>query len=268
LCSALLFLIGIVDYITGEEISFSVFYLIPVAFTTWHTNKWIGILFCFISAMVWFFADIMTGHVYSHIAIPYWNAFVRLCFFLVVSSLLTKLKVSLTHEKMLSRTDSLTGLFNARAFDDLANVEIIRARRFKRPITIGYIDLDNFKTVNDQFGHSAGDNLLLSVAEIIKINTRAVNIAARLGGDEFAILLPETGTESARIVFPRLQEKILETMQKNSWPVTLSIGSVTYNNPPDTVDDMVRKADNLMYSAKNNGKNQIIYDVVENKNPS
>ena len=263
LCSAFLFLIGIIDYITGEEISLSVFYLIPVAFVTWHTGKWIGVLFCFAGATIWFFADTMTGHVYSHIVIPYWNALVRLCFFLAVSYLLTRLKISLMHEKMLSRTDSLTGLLNVRAFYDLANIEINRARRFKRPITIGYMDLDKFKTVNDGLGHSEGDALLQTVAETIRDNTRAVNIAARLGGDEFAVLFTETGIQSAQVVFCRLQEKIMDAMQKNRWPVTLSIGSVTFNNPPDTVDDMLRKADDLMYSAKNRGKNQIVYELVD-----
>jgi diguanylate cyclase (GGDEF)-like protein len=263
LCFASLSVIGFLDYITGDEISLSVFYLFPVSLAVWRGNKWMGILFCFLSAIVWFLADVMAGHVYSHFLIPYWNAFVRLSFFLIVTELLVKLRASLEHEKMLSMTDSLTRLLNVRAFYDLANLEIDRARRFKRPLTLGYIDLDNFKMVNDQLGHSVGDTLLRSVADIIKNNTRVINLAARLGGDEFAILLAETGIESAQTVFTRLQEKIMEDMQRNRWPVTLSIGSITFNNPPDSVDDMVRKADNLMYKAKNNGKNKILLEQVD-----
>lgn len=263
ICLALLFLIGALDYLTGEEITFSVFYLIPVSLVSWRTNRWIGILFCFSSAIVWFYADILAGHVYSHPIIPYWNAFVRLCFFVVVSYLLTRLKASLTREKILARSDALTGLLNIRAFSELAEIEMNRSRRFKRPFTIGYIDLDNFKMVNDEWGHSVGDTLLQLVGEVIKKNTRAVNIAARLGGDEFAILLTETGIEDAKQAFSRLQEIIIEAMRGNKWGVTLSIGSVTYNNPPDRVDDMIKRADNLMYSAKSSGKNRIVYEVVD-----
>jgi len=262
-CLAILFLMGIVDYITGEEISLSVFYLIPVSLATWRTGRWIGILFCFFAALVWFFTDFMTGHIYSHFIIPYWNAFERLCFFLIVSYFLSRMKNSLMREKLLARIDSLTGLLNRIALNDAAQREIDKARRFKHPFTVAYIDLDNFKMVNDQLGHSVGDTLLQLVADIIKKNTRVVDIVARLGGDEFIILLPETEIESAQVVFKKLQERIIEAMQKNRWPITLSIGAVTYINPPDTVDNMIKKADNLMYSAKNSGKNKIIQELID-----
>lgn len=263
LCSALVILIGFLDYITGEEISFSLFYLVPVSLATWRTCRWIGILFCVFSAITWFYTDIKSGHVYSHSAIPYWNAFVRLCFFIIVSSLLVKLRSSLVHEKELSRRDALTGLLNMRAFYDLASIEINRSRRFKRPFTVAYMDVDNFKMVNDKFGHEVGNVLLMSIAEILKDNMRAIDLTARLGGDEFVLLLGETGRESAHIVLSKLQEQILDVLERNRWPATLSIGAVTYNKPPDTVDDMLKKADSLMYSAKNGGKNKMLYEVVD-----
>jgi diguanylate cyclase (GGDEF)-like protein len=262
-CLTILFLIGVVDYITGEEISLSVFYLLPVSLATWRAGRWIGILFCFFAAIVWFFIDLITGHVYSHFIIPYWNAFERLCFFLIVSYHLSKLKNSLMQEKQLARTDTLTGLLNRIAFNDAAQSEIDKARRFKHPFTVAYMDLDNFKIVNDKLGHSVGDALLQLVADNIKKNTRVVDIVARLGGDEFIILLPETGIESAQLVFRKLQERIMEAMQENRWPTTLSIGAITYINPPDTVDNMIKKADSLMYSAKNSGKNTIIQELID-----
>jgi len=263
LCSALIFLIGFFDYITGEEISFSVFYLVPVSLATWRTGRWIGILLCILSALVWFSTDTITGHVYSHSAIPYWNAFVRLCFFIIVSSLLVKLRSSLVHEKELSRRDSLTGLLNMRAFYDLAYIEINRSRRFKRPFTVAYMDVDNFKMVNDKFGHEIGNVLLRSIAETLKNNMRAIDLTARLGGDEFVLLLGETGKESAHIVLNKLQEQIMDVFERNRWPATLSLGAVTYNKAPDTVDDMLKKADSLMYSAKNGGKNKMLYELVD-----
>jgi diguanylate cyclase (GGDEF)-like protein len=263
LCLALLVLIGFLDHITGEEISFSVFYLLPVSLATWRTNRWIGIFLCVLAAAIWLYVDIISGNAYSHITIPYWNAFVRLCFFLTVSILLTRLKTSFRHEKELSRTDSLTGLLNIRAFCDLASIEINRARRFKRPFTAAYIDVDNFKMVNDQFGHDIGNTLLISIAEAIKKNIRAVDLTARLGGDEFVVFWGETGGEAARSVLNKLQEQIMDLFDRNKWPVTLSIGAVTYTKPIDTVDDILKKADSLMYSAKNSGKNKIVYELVD-----
>jgi diguanylate cyclase (GGDEF)-like protein len=262
-CSALLLLIGFLDCITGEEISVSVFYLVPVSLATWRAGRRIGILFCVFSAAVWFYADIISGHVYSNIAIPYWNAFVRLCFLLIVSILLTKLKNSFLIEKELARKDSLTGLLNMRAFYDLADIEIKRARRFKRPFTVAYIDIDNFKTVNDLFGHEVGNTLLRSIAETIKLNIRAIDLSARLGGDEFVLFLGETGREPALLVFRKLQEQIVDAFERNKWPMTLSIGAATYNRPPDTVDDMLKKTDVLMYLAKNTGKNKIIHESID-----
>ena len=262
-CLSLLLLIGVLDYVSGAEISFSVFYLVPVSIATWRTSRWIGILFCFLSAVVWFSSDILTAHVYSHPIIPYWNAFVRLSFFLIVSILLTKLKESFMHEKELARTDSLTGLLNVRAFYDSAHIELNRARRFERPFTVAYIDVDNFKMVNDEFGHDTGNTLLQTVAETLKKNLRAIDLTARLGGDEFVLLMGETGKESALIVLNKLQDQIINSFDRNKWPATLSIGAVTYSNPPDKVDDILKKADGLMYSAKESGKNKIIYDVVD-----
>jgi diguanylate cyclase (GGDEF)-like protein len=263
LCSALLSLIGFLDYVTGTEISFSIFYLIPVSLATWRASKWIGFLFCFVSTIVWLYSDLIPCHVYSQSMIPYWNAFVHLCFFLIVSILITKLKSSLMLEKELSSTDSLTGLLNVRAFNDLAYREINRFRRSNRPFTVAYIDVDNFKMVNDQFGHDAGNTLLRSIAETIKINTRSVDLIARVGGDEFVLLLGETGSEAAQVVLNKLHEQVRDYFARNAWPVTLSIGAVTYNKLPYKVDDILKKADNLMYAAKQSGKSKIIYESVD-----
>jgi diguanylate cyclase (GGDEF)-like protein len=194
---------------------------------------------------------------------------VRLGFFLIISYFTTrlkdsseKLKVALDKEKTLSRTDSLTKILNRRAFTESAETEIYRARRYKHPFTIVFMDLDNFKAVNDTFGHSAGDKLLDLVAQTIKNNMRSSDLIGRLGGDEFSILMPETGFESADISMRRLQLKLLDIMQRNGWPVTFSIGMVTYTTPPDSIEDIIRKADSVMYSVKNNGKNMIAHEVL------
>jgi len=141
-------------------------------------------------------------------------------------------------------------------------MEINRARRYGHPFTMVCLDLDNFKTVNDRFGHSTGDVLLRLVARTIQENIRATDTVARLGGDEFAILLPETGLNIAEVIMERIQEINSDILRKHGWPVTLSVGVVTFMSPPATVDEVLRISDRLMYTAKDNGKNSIRYEVL------
>jgi diguanylate cyclase (GGDEF)-like protein len=172
---------------------------------------------------------------------------------------LSTLKRTLEHEKELSRTDYLTGAANSRVFYDLLQTEINRSQRYKNPFTIAYIDLDNFKTVNDEFGHATGDQVLCFVVNQTRKNLRKTDVIARLGGDEFALLLPETNQESAQVVLAKLQCDILAGMQQSNWPVTLSIGVLTCIDLPHTADEAVRVVDDLMYSVKHGSKNGIKY---------
>jgi len=258
---SLTLLVGYIDYVTSYEISFSIFYLLPIMITTWHLGRKPGIFFAVISALAWLLADQIAGHRYSHPAIPYWNMMVRFGIFLIVLTIISRQKSALEHERILSGVDPLTGAANARAFRERARVEIDRSRRYGRPFTLAYVDLDNFKTVNDRFGHSAGDNLLCLVTDILRKNLRTTDLLARLGGDEFALLLPETGAESTRAVLDKLRDQMTSSLQETEWPVTSSVGAVVYLSPPDSVDSMIRQADNLMYQAKHSGKNRIRQEV-------
>lgn len=254
-------LVGVLEHLAGIELFFPIFYLIPIFLVTWFTARWIGIMISIVSAMVWLLADFSSGHTYSHPAIPYWNMSVRLGTFLVITFILSALKSALEEEKELARTDPLTGIANRRYFIELANAEINRACRYKHSFTIVHIDLDNFKTINDCFGHSTGDTLLRLVANTIRNNIRATDIVGRLGGDEFAILLPETGPEPAEVITHKVQKVNLDVMQKNEWPVTFSIGVVTFVSPPSTVDEMLKISDGVMYAAKKTNKNAINYKI-------
>jgi predicted signal transduction protein with EAL and GGDEF domain len=204
----LVLVLGFLDYLTGPEISFSIFYLIPISLVAWFSKRRIGILISFVSAVSWFTADLVTGHTYSHPVIPYWNATARLDFFLVLTYSLASLKDALERERELARTDYLTGIANSRSFYESANAELNRIHRYKHPFTFAYLDLDNFKTVNDRFGHGIGDVLLRFVAETIKNSIRITDKISRLAGDEFAILLPETGFDAAQIVISKVQENL------------------------------------------------------------
>jgi diguanylate cyclase (GGDEF)-like protein len=259
--SAMVLLVGILNDIAGPELSSAIFYLIPLVLVTWFTKRSIGLIFSVLSALTWLIADLTSGATYSFADIPYWNGIARLSSFFILTFILSALKSTLKEEEEFSRIDFLTGIRNRRNFIELVNMEINRARRYEHPFTMVCIDLDNFKTVNDCFGHSTGDMLLRLVAHTIRENIRATDTVARLGGDEFAILLPETGRNEAEVIMQKVQKVNLHIMRKHGWPVTLSIGVVTFTSPPSTVDETLRISDQLMYGAKNNGKNSIRYEV-------
>jgi diguanylate cyclase (GGDEF)-like protein len=259
--SLMVLLVGILNHLAGPEISSTIFYLIPIVLVTWLTRRSIGFVFSILSAFTWLIADLTSGATHFSPDIPYWNGVARLSSFFILTFILSTLKNTLRQEKEYSRIDFLTGIRNRRYFIELVNMEINRARRYEHAFTVVCIDLDNFKTVNDCFGHSTGDILLRLVARTLQQNIRATDTVARLGGDEFAILLPETGRNAAEAILQKIQKINLEIMRRHGWPVTLSIGVVTFTSPPSTVDETLRISDQLMYSAKNNGKDSIRYEV-------
>ncbi len=253
---ALIVAVGVIDFLTGYEIAFSLFYLVPISLVTWFAGKQLGVAAAIASALTWYIADVASGHL-ATLFVHYWNTGIRLSFFIIVMALLSALKTALKRADELSRVDHLTGAANARCFLDLAQNEIDRSRRYKRHFSVAYIDLDNFKTINDQFGHGKGDELLRIVVITAKSQLRETDVIARLGGDEFALLLPETGQEDARAIIAKIQRIFLGEMQSNGWPVTLSVGLLTCIEMPRTADELIKLADNLMYSVKNSGKNAI-----------
>ena len=258
---ALIGLIGILDFLTGFEVAFSLFYMIPVSLLTWLTGRRSGIVASLASAGVWLIADLTAGNSYSHPFIYVWNTLMGLGFFLIVTFLLSTLKRALEHERELSHTDYLTGAVNSRFFFDLLQIEINRSQRYKHPFTIAYVDIDNFKVINDRFGHSTGDQVLRAVVNQARKHLRKSDVVARLGGDEFALLLPETNQDSARVVLSKFQSGNLAEMQHSDWPVTLSIGALTCLNAPNAIEELVRMADDLMYSVKRDSKNAIKYST-------
>jgi len=260
--SVLVLMVGIFNYVVGPELSSPALYIMPILWMTWFTERWIGLILSVLGAMTWLIVDLTSGATYSLSDIPYWNGVKRLSSFLILTIILSMLKNTFMREKEISRVDFLTGIRNRRYFMELVHMEINRARRYGHPFTMVCLDLDNFKMVNDRFGHSTGDVLLQLVARTIQENIRATDTVARLGGDEFAILLPETGLNVAEVIMERVQAINSDILRKHGWPVTLSVGVVTFMSPPATVDEVLRISDRLMYTAKDNGKNSIRYEVL------
>ena len=256
-CTVLVVFIGLLDYLTGAEIALAFFYLVPVSAAAWYANAATGAAISFLSAWVWLMAEVASGRFYSHPLIPYWNAINRLGFFLVVAYLLPSLHRALERERELARTDGLTGTVNHRHFLTLARAELVRNRRYAHPLTLAYIDLDDFKKLNDRYGHAVGDAVLKTVGRTALAHLRQIDTIARLGGDEFAILLPETGLEAARAAVGKVHRALTAAMQQRGWPVTFSIGVVVFVENPASVDVLLRRADAEMYAVKRAGKGNI-----------
>lgn len=252
--------VGALDHLTGYEFSFSIFYLLPIVLVTWYTQKWVGFFFCGLSALIWLFVDYTSGQTYSNGLIPFWNSGVRLGFFLVTSHLLVQFKTSLRHEQVLAKTDGLTGVLNARAFKDLSRHLFMSAARYRRPTVLGYIDIDNFKAVNDASGHTEGDRILKTVANTLTRCVRATDVVGRLGGDEFVILLPEATFADAQKVFGNIREALMQDCADVDPPIGLSIGVAVFSGVSSTIDEALKIADRLMYRVKKAGKNSIIYE--------
>ena len=259
----LLLLTGTADYFTGYRLGFSLFYLAPIFLVTSSAGLRAGIITSAASTAVWLASDYFARLSYAHPLIPLWNALIRFGFFITLTYMLSSLKDSLENEKRASRYDYLTGLPNLRSFYETARLETDRMKRTGKPMSAAYIDLDNFKSVNDSLGHLSGNSLLKAAAETLKSGVRSIDTPARLGGDEFIILMPETDAKGAAVLMERLNAGLLRKMGDNGWPVTFSIGVSTFTSAPESVDELVRKADNLMYSAKKNGKNTIKYNAAK-----
>ena len=259
----LVLILALIDFITGFEISFSIFYLVPISIAAWYHGRTGGILISIISSLAWLLVDFSSGHHYSNAIIPVWNTFVRFGFFILTSYLLSALKMRLQNEQRLARTDQLTGIMNAGAFKEAAKIYFDLAARHHHTVALAYIDLDNFKTINDTTGHTEGDRVLKIVASEMNNGIRSVDLIARLGGDEFAILLPETDCTGAQFVFNKIRQRLIRLANMESWPVGFSIGVAVFKTVPKSIDSAVKIADALMYRVKAAGKNQIIFQVYD-----
>ncbi|MBP7736484.1 MAG: diguanylate cyclase [Spirochaetes bacterium] len=254
----LVLLLGFIDSLIDIRISFSIFYVLPVVLVTWYAGIKIGILFSILSSVMWFIAAIFSHKHEIPFTIVAWNSIVRLGFFIIISSVLHYFKV----EREKARIDFLTRISNRRHFEEVLTNEIQRSDRYNHPLTIVYMDVDNFKAINDNLGHRAGDKILTTISSIINSNIRSTDFIARLGGDEFAFLLVETNENEAKNFIKKVQHELLMSMEAHAFPVTFSFGIVTFYTFTRNIREMMHIADTCMYHSKKAGKNRISLKVA------
>lgn len=215
------------------------------------------------SAIAWLASNIGQPGTELPVAIEVWNFAVNVTSFALLATLIARLRVLVDHERDLARTDFTTGVPNARAFHEALDGEIARCARRPEPLSLAYLDLDNFKAINDRFGHATGDAVLRAVADTVRSSLRAGDVVGRLGGDEFALMLTGAGEREGLGVLERLRERLGALAAAHDWPVSFSIGMVTCLTSPCTADELVRQADNLMYEVKAAGKNGLRHVVLD-----
>ena len=174
-----------------------------------------------------------------------------------------QLRDALQTEADSARVDPLTGLANRRAFVEALESELSRCKRNPRPVTLAYVDLDDFKLINDRYGHTEGDAMLLRVAGVLRQNVRRSDVVARIGGDEFVLLFTETALSGAEAALQNIRSKLAVALLGEEQVLTVSVGSVTFLDAEISVADMLLAADRLMYDVKHNGKNGVAARVFE-----
>jgi diguanylate cyclase (GGDEF)-like protein len=250
-------LFGIFDIISPEKYSFIMIYIFPIALTTWFAGQSAGFVITVICIIFWSLTNQQ-----SDLMAFSCNILSTLCIYFIISIMLTKLRSMWEHETVLSRTDQLTGVMNRRAFEEIVRYEILSLQRQNSPFSLAYLDLDNFKEVNDNFGHKIGDELLKAVVVCLKENLRRTDVIARMGGDEFTIFFPATDQSAVKLVMQKLQEQLIALNDMNNWPTTISIGVATSVDSKCDLETSISLADKLMYEVKNKGKNDINYMTI------
>ena len=256
--------IGYLDYLTETPMTFSLFYLVPVVLAAWHGGKRPGIIMGVMGSLVFLMAAHVLGTNFYHLIIAVWNSVMLLAFFLVIVMLLSFVKRLRHNEQNLVRNDTVTTAVNSRYFYEVLQNEIDRSKRYNRHFTLIYIDLDNFKKINEAFGRKEGDSALWHCVVTISGVLRKTDTIGRLGGDEFGCLLPETGFDAAGAVIGRLCAALEREMQLHKWATTFSMGTVTFETPPDTSDGAIKMVDSLMDAVKKAGKNGAMHKVYVN----
>lgn len=264
-CVAWALLTGYFDFRTGSDVSMLLLYAAPVLIAARYCGRLEGLVVAATAGVCWLLGNYV--HLKSGASVPLlsWNAVNRLGVFALIAyaiALQAQLKRALQREQLRATTDRLTGLLNKGAFRDRVEEEIRRAQRYQHPLTLAFIDLDNFKLVNDTQGHARGDTLLQHVSQTLLTAIRKTDSAGRIGGDEFAICYPEIDEEQARQAIGKLLQALEIMTSQSGWQVTASVGVITSRSGNVRYDEILGRSDQLMYVAKQKGKNRAEFAML------
>jgi diguanylate cyclase (GGDEF)-like protein len=172
---------------------------------------------------------------------------------LLLAEVIPGLRDSARQHREQTLLDPLTGLGNRRYFRELAAVELHRTRRYRRPLSLIYLDVDGFERVNEEKGFAAGDAILSAIGRVLTGSFRASDVVARIAGDEFAMLLPETSGQGAQVVALKLRDRLAEAIAETTQAVTLSVAIIGFDEGAVSLDPVLQQADAAMLEAKRAG---------------
>ncbi len=247
-CALLTLVIGVVDTRTGVEIFVSQLYFVPVVAGAWWLGTGFGLAMAALSGVTWIAADNLDAHPFSGTSVSVWNAVSHAVLFAVFAWLTGRLSTALRREREAARADALTGVNNRRAFFELGERALQRAAHDDQALAIAYFDLDEFKSINDRFGHARGDEVLRAFAASLQKALRPGDIVGRIGGDEFAAVIPGVSGAALGDFLERVRAAL-------ATDTAVSVGAAIAKGTDFAA--AVRAADQVMYEVKRSGKNAL-----------
>ncbi len=255
-------LIAILDFLTPDELNVSIFYLAPIAMAAFFGGSGLGYPTALLCASVWIVVLVVGGQGFSSPFFYGWNLLVRVGYYALFVYLVCALRRHIEDLRQLGLRDPLTKAANRRYFEEYLSLTVARAARAGAPLTFMLFDIDDFKHINDEFGHLRGDEVLTILADCIQARIRPDDMLARLGGDEFALILYAMDYDRSEEVTARLIDSVAREFAARGIVATMSVGMITYAVPCDRPEVIIRQADELMYEVKRGGKNGRKHSLV------
>ncbi|GFE59136.1 diguanylate cyclase domain-containing protein [Geobacter sp. AOG1] len=256
-------LLALVDYLNpGIHLDFA--YMLPIALVSWYGQRWGGVAMACGCACMWLVTGKQPLDTLATSAVNGLNFAMLLGSFAAFSLVVSALRRERVVNRHLALYDRGSGACTRNFFTELAGAEISRAQRYGRPFTLA--------CVNFRYGEGAPPNLgcrnegavLRKIARAIRVNTRSSDVVGLQRDNEFVLLLPETDNESADIVLRKLYDRLAELLRKNEWGLLMGVGAVTFLRPPETVDELLEKAERLATRVREGGMGRTVHEVCTN----
>ena len=258
--TALFVAVAVLDWATSNGLSVAAFYLFPILLVAWNCGRGWGLVLAVGSVATAVAQAMLNGSSYIkpiHLYIAYANVLLEYVIAVLLTGMLRKLY---NQERFTARIDVLTEARNRKGFQEALTNEIARHERKGITFCLAYIDCDNFKQINDNYGHAEGDRVLKKIAEVALETLRRSDTVGRIGGDEFAVILPETGRTEALFVVDKLQHKLGAVTRLRQWRISFSIGVAVFDKTPGDATAAMEFADRLMYTAKKSSKGFTVWN--------